>query len=319
MILFLKIRTENLFYCLSVMFSERDFRKALFCGHTETANLPKSTIMKTYSCALLLLLFCLACGNSSSKDSQGTATEEPTPEAVTVAEKNVAIPVDSTLDIDYLRGRFDPATHPDFTKVAPELTDGDGTYYLRKDAYTAFQAMHAAAAKEGVKLVIISATRNFDRQKSIWEAKWNGNRLLEGREKAPEAYPVPKDRALAILRWSSMPGTSRHHWGTDMDINQLTNSYFEKGEGLKVYEWLTTHAHEFGFCQPYSPKGAERPDGYNEEKWHWSYEPIARQLTALASTALQDEQIDGFDGAATAVEIGVVEKYVLGVSQQCKE
>jgi len=275
--------------------------------------------MKTYPCALLLLIFCLACGSPSSEDPQNTATEEPAPEAISVAEKKMEMPVDSTLDIDYIRGRFDPATHPDFTKVAPGLTDGDGTYYLRKDTYAAFQEMHAAAAKEGVKLEIVSATRNFDRQKSIWEAKWNGNRLLEGREKAPEVYPVPKDRALAILRWSSMPGTSRHHWGTDMDINQLTNSYFEKGEGLKVYEWLTAHAHEFGFCQPYSPKGAERPDGYNEEKWHWSYEPIARQLTDLASTTLHDEQIDGFDGAATAVEIGVVAKYVLGVSAQCKE
>ncbi|WP_020537481.1 M15 family metallopeptidase [Lewinella cohaerens] len=275
--------------------------------------------MKTYLFSLLLLAFCYACGSSSTDIQQDTTKEEPAPEAVAVAKKTMTAPIDSSLNIDYLRGRFNPATHPDFTKVSPGLTDGDGTYYLRKDAYAAFQEMHAAAAKEGVKLEIVSATRNFDRQKSIWEAKWNGNRLLEGREKAPEVYPVPKDRALAILRWSSMPGTSRHHWGTDMDINKLTNSYFEKGEGLKVYEWLTAHAHEFGFCQPYSPKGTERPNGYNEEKWHWSYEPIARQLTDLASTELRDEQIDGFEGAATAVEIGVVEKYVLGVSQQCKE
>ena len=275
--------------------------------------------MKTYLFPLSLLFFCFACGNTTPQEQPATTSATTPPEVVKVAEKAVTMPIDTSLDIDYLRGRFDPATHPDFTKVAPELTDGDGTYYLRKDTYTAFQAMHAAAAKEGVKLEIISATRNFDRQKSIWEAKWNGQRLLEGREKAPEAYPIPKDRALAILRWSSMPGTSRHHWGTDMDINQLTNSYYEKGEGLKVYEWLTAHAHEFGFCQPYSPKGTDRPDGYNEEKWHWSYLPIARQLTDLASTVLRDEQIDGFDGAATAVEIGVVAKYVLGVNPQCKE
>lgn len=232
------------------------------------------------------------------------------------------MPADTTtlpaFTLDYLRGRFDPATHPDFTKVDPAVTDGDGTYYLRKDAYAAFMAMHQAAKADGVTLKIISATRNFDRQKRIWEAKWTGERLLEGREKAPTAYPDPKARALAILRWSSMPGTSRHHWGTDMDFNDLNNEYFASGEGLKIYTWLTTHAPSFGFCQPYSPKGSERPHGYNEEKWHWSYLPVARQLTEQARLQLTDAQIDGFKGAETAAAIGVVEKYVLGVSGDCK-
>lgn len=272
--------------------------------------------MKQFLFFFALLVSCLSCADVPVVEQE--QKDPASPEAMAVAEKAVPMAIDSTLDLDYLRGRFEPSQHPDFTKVAPALTDGDGTYYLRKDAYQAFQEMHLAAKADGVTLTIISATRNFDRQKSIWEAKWSGARLLEGREKAPEVYPDPQERALAILRWSSMPGTSRHHWGTDMDINRLTNSYFESGEGLKVYEWLTAHAQGFGFCQPYSPKGPERPHGYNEEKWHWSYEPIARQLTELARTALNDEQIDGFAGAEVATEIGVVEKYVLGVSSACK-
>ncbi|RMF01528.1 MAG: D-alanyl-D-alanine carboxypeptidase family protein, partial [Bacteroidetes bacterium] len=158
-----------------------------------------------------------------------------------------------TFDLDYLRGRFDPGQHPDFTVLDPALTDGDGTYYLRKDAAQAFARMAAAAARAGIELRVISATRNFDRQKMIWEAKWKGQRLLEGRERAPEAYPDPVQRALAILRWSSMPGTSRHHWGTDLDINRLTNEYFEQGQGLREYQWLQTYAADYGFCQPYSP------------------------------------------------------------------
>ncbi|MEL6832007.1 MAG: M15 family metallopeptidase [Bacteroidota bacterium] len=261
-----------------------------------------------------LLWIAYACGNTTANTTPPPVAEEATKEA-----EEPVIEIDTSFTIDYVRGRFDPRKHPDFVAVANKYTDGDGTYYLRQDVYEAFQEMHAAAAADDVRLVIISATRNFARQKMIWEAKWNGARLLEGREKAPEVYPNPKDRAFAILRWSSMPGTSRHHWGTDMDLNRLTNDYFESGEGLKVYEWLTTHAAGYGFCQPYSPKGDERPHGYNEEKWHWSYLPIARQLTELARQTLADAQIDGFDGAEAATQIGVVEKYVLGINPICKE
>ena len=218
--------------------------------------------------------------------------------------------------IDYLTGHFDPAQHPDFVAVDGQYTDGD-PYFLHKDTYAAFQRMHAAALEDGVRLIIISATRNFDRQKLIWEAKWRGERLLEGREKAPEAYPDPAERALAILRYSSMPGTSRHHWGTDMDLNDLTNEYFDEGEGKAIYGWLTAHAAEYGFCQPYSPKGEDRPDGYNEERWHWSYLPIARPLTDMARAKLQNSDISGFEGAETAGSIDVVRKYVLGVNPAC--
>ena len=42
-----------------------------------------------------------------------------------------------------------------------------------------------------------------------------------------------------IMKYSSMPSTSRHHWGTDIDLNSLENSYFEKGEGKKYsIGWL---------------------------------------------------------------------------------
>ena len=235
-----------------------------------------------------------------------------------VTEPDTLPLIRSDFDLDYLRGRFDPAAHPDFTAVAERYTDGDGTYYLRKDTYEAFQRMWAAAQAAAVDLRIISATRNFDRQKAIWEAKWTGQRLLEGREKAPEAYPDAKDRALAILRWSSMPGTSRHHWGTDLDLNALNNAHFAAGAGKKTYDWLTAHAADYGFCQPYTEKGPDRPDGYNEEKWHWSYVPVARRLTELARAQLNDARIDGFEGAEAATAIGVVEKYVLGVSGACR-
>lgn len=266
-----------------------------------------------------------ACGNDANPPGEGTAPiaegEKATPMALATSEAAVKQepipPVSPEFSLEYLMGKFDPTTHPDFERVEDGYTDGD-TYYLRKDTYAAFREMWAAAKTDGITLVLISATRNFDRQKSIWEAKWTGTRTIENGANAAEKYPDPVYRALKILEYSSMPSISRHHWGTDIDLNDLDNYTFEKGPGKPVYDWLSKHADRFGFCQPYSPKGPQRPNGYNEEKWHWSYRPVSGQLTALAAQQLKDDMISGFKGAETATQIGVVEKYVLGINAACR-
>lgn len=262
-------------------------------------------------CIIALLAACGQPGQAPTAAASGTPSRDTLPPA------SAALPPDTAaFTIDYITGRFDPAAHPAFVKVEARHADGS-QYLMHREAYAAFVRMYDAAQRDGVRLRIISATRNFERQKQIWEAKWTGARLLEGKEDATKVYPLPKDRALAILRYSSMPGTSRHHWGTDIDLNELNNAYFDSGEGKKTFDWLRAHAATYGFCQPYSPKGPERPEGYYEERWHWSYLPVAQQLTALASRALTDEQISGFKGAETAVQIGVVQKYILGISREC--
>jgi len=108
-----------------------------------------------------------------------------------------------------------------------------------------------------------------------------------------------------------------HHWGTDFDINAFNNSYFESGQGLKEYEWLTAHAQEYGFCQPYTPIGKDRPNGYQEEKWHWSYMPLSKTLTEQAGLRITDKIIQGFEGDYTAQALHVVDNYILGINQDC--
>lgn len=207
---------------------------------------------------------------------------------------------------DYLLGKFDPATHPDFVTVGKPWSDKAGMM-LRKEAFEAFKKMYAAAEKEGISLKIISSTRNFDRQKEIWEGKW---------ARFAQQQPDPKKRALKILEYSSMPGSSRHHWGTDIDLNDLNNPTFEKGGAhLKTYEWLSAHAHEYGFCQPYT---AGRPTGYHEEKWHWSYTPLSKPLLEQYKNTVSDADIGGFKGADTAKDIEIVKNYVLGIAPACQ-
>ena len=265
---------------------------------------------------LFLFLTCSACQPAASEGRQHAVGSGPQ-EAVAAKPEADSLPMaGQAFTTDYLMGRFDPSSHPDFTLVSTKYASREGLY-LRKDTYEAFLKMYEAAKKDGITLTILSATRNFDYQKGLWEAKWTGARTIEDGKDASKAYPAPTSRALKILEYSSMPGSSRHHWGTDMDLNALNNEHFETGQGLKTYEWLTANASAYGFCQPYSPKGNTRPYGYNEEKWHWSYLPVAQPLTQLAREKLTDEMIQGFKGAETAKSIGIVEKYVLGINPDC--
>jgi LAS superfamily LD-carboxypeptidase LdcB len=170
--------------------------------------------------------------------------------------------------------------------------------------------MHQAAQEAGINLKIISATRTFAQQKGIWEEKWT--------RFAREA-PGTTERALKILEYSAMPGASRHHWGTDIDLNDLNNQSFEPGgKYAKVYEWLQGHAHEFGFCQPYTAKNTDRPDGYNEERWHWSYVPLAKPLLQQYLQTVTNDMLTGFKGAETASSINTVGHYAAGINHDCK-
>lgn len=239
----------------------------------------------------------------------------PKPKSQPTTSDALTIEMTSDFDVNYLMGKFNPSRHKDFTTIPTKHASYKGML-MRKDAYSQFVKMYEAARKEGIYLKIISATRPFHHQKRIWDAKWTGKRAVDGKLLA-KAVRDPEARALKILRWSSMPGTSRHHWGTDVDLNNLNNSYFEKGTGKKMYDWLVQNAATYGFCQVYSPKDDKRPYGYQEEKWHWSYIPISKKLTNLYQEKIKNGDIQGFEGAESAELIDVVQKYVLGINQDC--
>lgn len=216
-----------------------------------------------------------------------------------------------------IMGQFDPINDPRFIKIPAKYSDRNDRL-MQKEALDAFVEMWTAAKKDGIHLKIISATRNFNYQKGIWERKWTGKTTLSNGINLKNHPISDVDKARMILLYSSMPGTSRHHWGTDIDINAFNNAYFEKGQGKKVYQWLTANAHKYGYCQPYTPKGTDRPNGYEEEKWHWSYMPLAEAYLDSAREVMTDTLLSGFEGSHTAEEIGVVKNYIFGIHKNCK-
>ena len=193
-------------------------------------------------------------------------------------------------------GHFDPSVHPQFSRVPDRWTDQ--ATYLRRNVKEAFLTMASDAQKDGINLRIISGTRNHERQAEIWTEKWN---RFEGTE---------DEKATEILKYSSMPGTSRHHWGTDFDLNSVESAYFENGKGKQIWEWLDANAWKYGFFQPYNALGDHRNVGYKEEKWHWSYYPEARRIQKVYNTIVQYEDIDGFNGSELSAPFKVFDHYV---------
>ena len=233
-----------------------------------------------------------------------------------IVDPPAPVPSAPAIALNYLIGDVNPANDPTFARI-PEKYLGGSRVWGHAEAVAALTRMGDAAAADGVQLKAVSAFRSFSDQKRIWDNKWNGTTRVEGR-RLPDTHPDPKARALKILEQSSMPATSRHHWGTDFDLNDLNNSYFASGEGKRVYDWLQTNAGAFGFCQTYTAKGADRPNGYNEEKWHWSYMPVAGPYLAAYPHVVGYDHIRGFEGAATARDIDVIANYVLGINPACR-
>lgn len=279
---------------------------------------------KTPLIFLTLIILFFACGEKSNSDSsKEQKVEKRTEDTIQKTKPEAILPKEAetkysepSFSVDELMGKINPAKNKHFSKIAAKYTSKKNIY-MRTAAYESFEAMAASAKKENINLKIISATRPFSHQKNIWEAKWMGSRKVDGKNLA-ETLKNPVLRAQKILEFSSMPGTSRHHWGTDIDLNSLQNSYFKEGKGKKIYDWLCTNAASYGFAQAYTPFGESRPYGYKEEKWHWSYTPISKEMTQQYKAKITDGTIGGFKGAEIADSLEIVKKYVLGVAPDCK-
>jgi len=157
-------------------------------------------------------------------------------------------------------------------KGNPELF-GEG-YSLREEANEAFLKMKSAAAEAGIDIKVVSSYRNYAHQNRIWERKF---------KRFTEDGMVPIDAIKKIVEYSTIPGTSRHHWGTDIDIvdgsvkqpkNLLVADHFHNdGPFCKLKEWLDEHSESYGFYLVYTDNANRK--GFKYEPWHLSYKALS--------------------------------------------
>ncbi len=254
--------------------------------------------MERFSVLILLLFFCLGC-KTDQNDIVKTEIKEATADTIFPQKKYL-----ESITKDFVLGKFNYRVDSTFTKV--DLKYSSKEIYLKKETYRAFLKMFEAAKIDGISLQILSGTRNFKEQKAIWERKWLKYKKYQ-----------PKERSKKILEYSSMPSTSRHHWGTDLDLNSLNNSYFNSGKGKQEYDWLVANANSYGFYQVYTPKDRGRT-GYNLEKWHWSYLPLASKYLEFYNTNISLKDINDFQGYDLAEELKIIDNYVNGIAKKAK-
>jgi LAS superfamily LD-carboxypeptidase LdcB len=259
---------------------------------------------------VIILVFSISCQNCTSTNADNKPEKKINNKSSVVVSKQIALSKEALL------GKVNPAKDTGFTAIDQKYSSKK-CLYLRKETYTAFRKMYDAALKDGITLYIISATRTFNEQKNIWENKWSGKSSYYGKNIAT-SYPDSVERSKFILSYSSMPGTSRHHWGTDMDLNSLELSYYKTDAGKKLYNWLTANASKYGFCQPYTAKDNSRPTGYEEEKWHWSYYPLSSIFLQQYKEKITYDDLKGFAGWQTAKKINIINNYVLSVNIKCQ-
>ncbi len=166
-----------------------------------------------------------------------------------------------------------------------------GSHWLQPAAAAAFLAMQRVAATDGLQLEIASSYRNYASQHRIWLAKLAGQRPVFDRaqQRIDLTALTEREKLYAILHFSAFPGTSRHHWGTDLDVFdaaaiaadyqlQLTPAEYQSGGPFaELNLWLAQYAARFGFFRPYQVDQG----GVATEPWHLSYRPLAEQYLPL--------------------------------------
>ena len=201
-------------------------------------------------------------------------------------------------------------------KGSPKLF-GDG-FKLRKEAHDSFLNMKSEAINEDIDIQIVSSYRDFDHQKRIWNRKF----------KSFTKQGLSASGAIQkIIEYSTIPGTSRHHWGTDMDIIDgnplqpenvlLTRHYESNGPYSKLKDWMDKNANSFGYYLVYTNN--EKRKGFKYEPWHYSYKPLSdiylkkfKQLDILK--ILSNEDIMGKENFSEEFIQGYIQHNILDIN-----
>ncbi len=181
-----------------------------------------------------------------------------------------------------------------------ETVVGQKTFLVHPKVSRDLLALKRAAADAGFNLNIASGFRDFDRQMAIWNNKMSGQTdILDNDSQVMDTSQLSEaDKVLAILRWSALPGGSRHHWGCDFDVFDRDSLPLGTTLKLEPWEYLSGHQHAFylwlkenltqyGFFFPY----ALDRGGVAIEPWHISHKSVSEQCLQQLDVATLAQQL----------------------------
>ena len=272
---------------------------------------------------VFLLIFLLGCTSTFRKTEKFSGLDTDTGNFIEIKKRFTAEDVEKQIqkaeyeswvkenvDKFFLTGKVKRQDNPLFIKIDEEHTERD--IYLIRPVYEAYKEMYKAALAAGVKLIITSGHRTYVEQVVEWELRWNNPRTDTN-------FANDVEKAKYLLQYRAMPCTTRHHWGTDIDLNSFVPAYYESIEGQKVYNWLKENAGDFGFFQPYTAYDEKRLVGYMEEKWHWSYKPLSQLMLSKFLQLVTIDDIVGFKGDAAAKKLPIITDWVCGINPELKD
>ncbi|HAT65812.1 MAG TPA: D-alanyl-D-alanine carboxypeptidase [Flavobacteriaceae bacterium] len=162
-------------------------------------------------------------------------------------------------------------------KGNPDIVGDSYLSKMHKETATALKRMKAEALKSNINIEVVSAYRSFQRQKEIFEGKY---------VKYTSEGLSPMKAIEKIIEYSTIPGTSRHHWGTDLDLIDgnaprpesvlVASNFHGTGPFCKMKEWMDEHAESFGFYEVYTNNANRK--GFKYEPWHFSYAPVSKPM-----------------------------------------
>lgn len=210
--------------------------------------------------------------------------------------------------------------------VAP-ITIGAKSLLVHPRVHADLLNLINAAQQAGFSCTIASGFRDFQRQASIWNRKCLGELAVLDHNASPlDITKLSQEQWInAILRWSALPGASRHHWGTDFDIYcekslgshrlKLEPWEYHTGHQANFFSWLDANLKTFGFFLPY------RRDlgGVAIEPWHISHRDISSQCLEQFSLEtfdqiLAQQHILAKDIVRQKLET-IYNQYILNISQ----
>ncbi len=144
----------------------------------------------------------------------------------------------------------------------PDLTQLRNGHTIDSRAYPALQSMMDAAREEGLRPLICSSYRTWEKQRELFDNKVQ--RLLA------EGYSQTEAGEYAAM-WVARPGSSEHQTGLAVDIVDTSYQLLDEAqEDTAVQKWLMAHCAKYGFILRY-PTGKSALTGVNYEPWHYRY------------------------------------------------